>query len=276
MATTVDPLQNDQSETEEVKTKATLGTKRVSGRVDIKELLEAGAHFGHQSSRWHPKMAPFIHSKREGSHIIDLAKTVEALDKALAFLTDTSAAGKQVLLVSTKRQAKDKIREVAEATGMPYVNERWLGGMLTNQATITSRIRRLKDLENRMANGELEARYNKLEVQRFAEEITEMNRLYGGIKELAAKPGAVFVVDVITDVNAVREARKLHVPVVGLVDTNADPSDIDYPIPSNDDATKTINLILGYVQAAIEAGKAKAKKPADKAEQKDDAKKEDK
>lgn len=244
--------------------------------VDIKQLLEAGAHFGHSASRWHPKMAPYIHSKREGNHIIDLAKTVEALDKALPFLRATAEQGKQILLVSTKRQAKDKVKEVAMATGMPFVSERWLGGMLTNGATIGGRIKHLKDLENRMASGELENRYNKLEVQRFAEEIEEMNRLYGGIKELAAKPGAVFVVDVLNDINAVREARKLQVPVVALVDTNTDPGLVDYPIPCNDDATKTINLVLDYVQAAIEAGKNKAKKPAaENTEQKSDAKEEE-
>ncbi len=234
--------------------------------VDIKKLLEAGAHFGHQSSRWHPKMAPYIHSKREGSHIIDLTKTVEALDKALAFLNETAAAGKQILLVSTKRQAKDKVKEVAIATGMPYVTERWLGGMLTNTATIGGRIKHLKDLETRMASGELGNRYSKLEVQRFAEEIEAMNHLYGGIKEMAAKPGAVFVVDVLANDIAVKEAHKLNIPVVALIDTNADPSVANYPIPSNDDATKTINLILDYVQMAIEAGKAKAKKPVDKTE----------
>lgn len=230
--------------------------------IDVKQLLEAGAHFGHQTSRWHPKMAPYIHSKRDGSHIIDLTKTVESLETALSFLTETAAAGKQILLVSTKRQAKDKLKEVAEATGMPYVSERWLGGMLTNQATISSRIKRLKDLESRMASGELSARYSKLEVQRFGEEITEMNRLYGGIKEMAVRPGAVFVVDVITDINAVKEAHKLGIPVVALIDTNADPGLAEYPIPSNDDATKTINLILSYVQQAIEAGKTAAKKRA--------------
>jgi small subunit ribosomal protein S2 len=131
-------------------------------QVDIKQLLEAGAHFGHQSSRWHPRMAQYIHSKREGNHIIDLTKTVEGLEKALAFLSETTAAGKQVLLVSTKRQAKDRIKEVAEATNMPYVTERWLGGMLTNVTTIGGRIKHLKDLESRMISGELEARYNKL------------------------------------------------------------------------------------------------------------------
>lgn len=238
-------------------------------QVDIKQLLEAGAHFGHQTSRWHPRMAPYIHSKRDGGHIIDLTKTVEALDKALAFISDTAAAGKQVLLVSTKRQAKDKIREVAQATNMPYVTERWLGGMLTNVSTIGGRIRHLKDLESRMISGELANRYSKLEVQRFQEEIDEMNRLYGGIKELAAKPGAVFVVDALQDSIAIKEARKLGVPVVALIDTNADPSVADYPIPCNDDATKAITLILDYVQNAIESGKQKADKKqpaADKTE----------
>jgi small subunit ribosomal protein S2 len=234
--------------------------------VDIKKLLEAGAHFGHQTSRWHPRMAPYIHSKRDGNHIIDLTKTVEALDKALAFITDTAAAGKQILLVSTKRQAKDKVREVAVATEMPYVTERWMGGMLTNVATIGGRIKHLKDLESRMISGELAAKYSKLEVQRMQEEIDEMNRLYGGIKNMAAKPGAVFVVDAINDAIAIREANKLGVPVVAMVDTNADPTVAKYPIPSNDDAAKTINLILDYVQTAIEAGKKKVAKPADKTE----------
>ena len=233
-------------------------------QVDIKKLLEAGAHFGHQSSRWHPRMAPYIHSKREGNHIIDLTKTVDALDKALDFLSQTAGAGKQVLLVSTKRQAKDKIKEVALATNMPYVTERWLGGMLTNTATIGARIKRLKELESRMISGELSARYSKLEVQRMQEEIDEMNHLYGGVKEMAAKPGAVFVVDIINDAIAVREARKLNVPVVAIVDTNGDPSQINYPIPANDDATKAINLILDYVQAAIVAGQKKTAKPTDK------------
>jgi small subunit ribosomal protein S2 len=238
-----------------------------TSQVDIKQLLEAGTHFGHQSSRWHPRMAPYIHSKREGNHIIDLTKTVENLDKALDFLTDTAAAGKQILLVSTKRQAKDKIRQVADATNMPYVTERWLGGMLTNTATIGGRIKHLKDLESRMISGELENRYNKLEIQRFQEEIDEMNHLYGGIKELAAKPGAVFVVDIMNDDLAVKESRKLGVPVVAMVDTNGDPSQINYPIPANDDAIKAITLILDYVQAAIEAGQKKAAaKPADKTE----------
>jgi small subunit ribosomal protein S2 len=237
-----------------------------TSQVDIKQLLEAGAHFGHQTSRWHPRMAPYIHSKRDGNHIIDLTKTVESLDKALNFLADTAGQGKQVLLVSTKRQAKDKVKEVAEATNMPYVTERWLGGMLTNTTTIGGRIKRLKELESRMISGELAARYSKLEVQRIQEEIDEMNHLYGGVKEMAAKPGAVFIVDIIHDDIAVKEARKLGIPVVAMVDTNADPSQINYPIPANDDAVKAVHLILGYVQAAIEAGRKKSAKPADKTE----------
>lgn len=234
--------------------------------VDIKQLLQAGAHFGHKTERWHPKMAPYIHSKRNGTHIIDLTKTVAGLEEALAFLAKTSAAGKQVLLVGTKRQAQAPIQKVAEATNMPFVTERWLGGMLTNWNTIGGRVKHLKDLENRMASGELANKYNKLEVQRFQEEIDQMNAIYGGIKEMNSRPGAVFIVDVINDVNALREANKMGIPVVALVDTNADPSSITYPIPSNDDAVKTIELILSYVQAAIDAGKAKTK-TADKTEE---------
>ena len=228
--------------------------------VDIKALLEAGAHFGHKTSRWHPKMAPYLHSKRGGTHIIDLTKTVEGLDAALAFLTETASAGKQILLVGTKRQAQDIIKAAALATNEPYVTERWLGGMITNWNTIGGRVKHLQDLENRMADGSLAAKYNKLEVQRYQEEIDELNRIYGGIKEMNSKLGAVFVVDVIDNLNAVKEARKLGVPIVAIVDSNADPTLVNYPIPANDDAIKAIQLIVGYVQSAIEAGKAKSKK----------------
>jgi small subunit ribosomal protein S2 len=236
--------------------------------VDIKKLLEAGAHFGHKTSRWHPKMAPYIHSKRGGSHIIDLTKSVDSLDTALQFLTETSAAGKQVLFVGTKRQAQDIVKQAAEATNMPFVVNRWLGGMLTNWNTIGGRVKHLKDLEARMANGELANKYSKLEVQRFQEEIDQMNEIYGGIKEMNSRPGAVFVVDITHDVNAVREATKMGVPVVAMVDTNADPTSVKFPIPCNDDAIKAIELIVGYVQQAVEAGKAKAKQSVDKTEAK--------
>lgn len=233
-------------------------------QVDIKKLLEAGAHFGHKTSRWHPKMAPYIHSKRGGTHIIDLTKTTAQLEDALAFLERTASEGKQVLFVATKRQAQDIVKNAAVATKSPFVVERWLGGMLTNWNTIGGRVKYLKDQETKMESGQLAAKYNKLEVQRYQEEIDEMNQLYGGIKEMAAKLGAVFIVDVLQEANAVREAKRLGVPIVAIVDTNADPTDIDYPIPANDDAIKTIQLITDYVQAAVETGKAKQAKKFEK------------
>jgi small subunit ribosomal protein S2 len=227
--------------------------------VDIKQLLEAGAHFGHKTSRWHPKMAQYIHSKRDGTHIIDLTQTVANLEEALSFISKTVSEGKQVLLVGTKRQSQDIVRGLAEDTKMPFVTERWLGGMLTNWNTIGGRVKHLKELEEKMANGELANKYNKLEVQRFQEEIELMNINYGGIKEMHARPGAVFIFDIVTDVNAVREARKMNLPIVALVDTNADPSLVNYPIPANDDAIKTIQLIADYLKSAIETGKSKIK-----------------
>lgn len=233
--------------------------------VDIKALLEAGVHFGHKTSRWHPKMAAYIHSKRQDSHIIDLVKTVEGLEEALAVISKTVASGKQVLLVGTKRQAKDLVKATAEATGQAYVTERWMGGMLTNATTVGGRIKQLKLLEKRMDSGELANRYSKLEVQRFQEEIDDLNKKYGGIKDLNGKPGVVFVTDVIEDANAVREAKKLGVPVIAIVDTNADPTPVDYVIPANDDAIKGLTLILDYVQKAIEEGKTEQKTKEGKA-----------
>ncbi len=229
-------------------------------QVDIKALLEAGVHFGHKTSRWHPKMAPFIHSKRQDSHIIDLTKTVEVLETVLPIITQSVASGKQVLLVGTKRQAQDLIRKAAETTGQPFVTERWMGGMLTNVETMVGRIKHLKTLEKKMDSGELANRYNKLEVQRFQEEIDEMNRKYGGIKDLDGKPGVVFVTDIMEDINAVREAKKLGVPVIAICDTNTNPGLVDYAIPANDDAIKGLQIIVDYVVAAIEEGKATADK----------------
>lgn len=225
--------------------------------VDIKALYEAGVHFGHKTSRWHPKMAPYIHSKRQDAHVIDLAKTVEALDKALPVITKVAASGKSILFVGTKKQAKDIVKAAAEKAGQPYVTERWVGGMLTNVATTSAQIKKLKDLEKRMANGDLEKRYNKLEVQRFQEEIDALNLKYSGIKDLNGKPGVVVVLDTLVDVNAVREAKNLGVPVVGVVDTNANPDFVDYPIPGNDDAIKGLQLMLDYFVAAAGEGKSK-------------------
>lgn len=235
--------------------------------VDIKALLGSGAHFGHKTSRWHPKMAPYIHSKRAGTHIIDLTKTVEGLEKALAFIEQTTSDGKQVLFVGTKRQAKDILKAAAEEVKMPYVTERWMGGMLTNGRTIGERVKRLKTLETRMASGELASRYNKLEVQRFQEEIDMLNFRYGGIKELNGQPGVMFVVDVVAEENAVKEARRLGIPVVAIVDTNANPDVANFVIPANDDAIKGIQLITDYVKQAIANGVA-ARKTAVPAEAK--------
>ena len=228
--------------------------------VDIKDLFEAGVHFGHKTSRWHPKMAPYIHSKRQDSHIINLEKTVEALDKALPFLSKVAGTGKQVLFVGTKKQARDIVKAAAEKVEMPYVTERWIGGMLTNVATVSAQIKKLKDLERRMASGELEKRYNKLEVQRFQEEIDALNVKYGGIKHLNGRPGAIVVTDSITDDNAIKEAANLVVPVVAIVDSNADPSKVTYPVPGNDDSLKGLELLLGYFADAVQEGKTAAGK----------------
>ena len=222
--------------------------------VDIKALLEAGVHFGHKTSSWHPKMAPYIHSKRQDSHIIDLVKTVEGLEVALPFLTKVVSSGKKVLFVNTKKHTKDIVRATAEAIGQPFVTDRWLGGTLTNVSTVTQQVKKLKDLEKRMASGDLEKRYSKLEVQRYQEEIDDLNIKYGGVKDLSGKPGALFVVDVIGDMNAIKEANTLGIPVVAIVDTNANPTLVDYVSPGNDDAIKGVQLILDYVRAAIAEG----------------------
>ena len=234
--------------------------------VDIKALLEAGVHFGHKTSSWHPKMAPYIHSKRQDSHIIDLVKTVEGLDVALPFLTRVVANGKQVLFVGTKKHTKEIVRATAESINQPFVTDRWLGGTLTNVATVTQQIKKLKDLEKRMASGDLEKRYSKLEVQRYQEEIDDLNIKYGGVKDLNGKPGALFVIDVIGDANAIKEATTLGIPVVAIVDTNADPLLVNYVIPGNDDAIKGVQLILDYVRQAISEGVAPKKTVVEKVE----------
>lgn len=228
--------------------------------VDIKALFEAGAHFGHKTSRWNPKMSKYIHSKRQDSHVIDLEKTVDSIEKAKKFLSKVASDGRQILFVGTKKQARDIIRKAADDLGQPYVVERWLGGMLTNHATIGTQIRRLKELEKRMETGELANRYSKLEVQGFADQIALDNTKYGGIKEMKGRPGAVVVVDAVDDKNAVLEARKLNIPVIALADTNADPEGIDYVIPANDDAIKSIELILSYLAEAVRDGTSKSKK----------------
>lgn len=223
--------------------------------VDMKALFESGAHFGHKTSRWHPKMAPYIHSKRGGAHIINLEKTVEALDVALPKITEIAKSGKKILFVGTKKQMKNVVKEAATSVDMPYVVVRWVGGALTNVETINRQIKKLKDLERRMKSGELENRYSKLEVQHFQEEIDLLNERYGGIKEMTEQPAALFIVDANEEKNAIKEANSLNIPVFAMVDTNVDPTNIKYPIPSNDDSIKATKLILDYVIEAIKEGK---------------------
>ncbi len=223
--------------------------------VDMKALLEAGAHFGHKTSRWHPKMAPYIYAKRQDAHIINLEKTAEGFEVALPKITEIVKGGKKILFVGTKKQMKDVVKEAAEAVEMPYVTVRWVGGTLTNVETVNRQIRKLKDLERRMASGELESRYSKLEVQRFQEEIDLLNERYGGIKNMTEQPAAIIVVDAIEDKNAIKEANGLHIPVFALTDTNVDPTNIDYVIPMNDDSIKATKLALSYFVEAIKEGK---------------------
>lgn len=231
--------------------------------VDVQALLDAGAHFGHKTSRWHPAMKPYIHTRRGDNYIIDLFETARLLEESLAFIEKRVAAGGQVLFVSTKRQAKDIVRAGAESVKMPYVTERWLGGMLTNQNTISGRIKYLKEIEAKMTSGELANKYGKLEVQRFQEEIVAMNIKFGGIKEMTKLPTVVFIVDITEELNAVNEAKKLGIPTVALVDTNADPRLVSHPIPCNDDAVKTVQLVTDLVAAAVARGVAKQKKPVE-------------
>ena len=227
----------------------------MSKTIDMKELLEAGAHFGHKTSRWHPKMAPYIHSKRQDTHIINLEKTVAGLEEALALTKKIAKDGKKILFVGTKKQLKTIVKEAAESVDKPNVTERWVGGTLTNVETVNRQIKKVKDLERRMKTGELEARYSKLEVQRFQEESAVLNTRYGGIKDMTDQPAAIIVTDACEDKNAIKEAKTLHIPVIAICDTNVDPTDIDIVIPANDDSTKAEKLILDYFVEAIKSAK---------------------
>lgn len=224
--------------------------------VSLKDLLESGAHFGHQTRRWNPKMSRFIYGAKGGIHILDLTKTAESLQKALKFAEETAAKGTSILFVGTKRQAKSIVTEEAIAAGMPYVTERWLGGMLTNFRTIRAQVNRLKKLEAQQTSGELVANYNKKEALDLTNEAKRLNVIFGGIKDMDSQPGAVFVIDSPRERIAVLEAIKLGIPIIAMTDTNADPDLIDYPIPSNDDAIKAIKLVTHAIAEAAAKGMA--------------------
>ena len=222
--------------------------------VSMKQLLEAGVHFGHQTRRWKPKMAEYIFTERNGIYIIDLQKTVKKVEEAYMFIRDVAEAGDSVLFVGTKKQAQESIKEEAERVGMYYVNSRWLGGMLTNFATIKTRIERLAQLRKMEEDGTFNL-LPKKEVVKLNLEIEKLEKYLGGIKEMKKLPGALFIVDPRKERNAVAEARKLHIPIVAIVDTNCDPDEIDYVIPGNDDAIRAVKLIAGIMANAILEGK---------------------
>ena len=222
--------------------------------VSMKQLLEAGVHFGHQTRRWNPKMAKYIFTERNGIYIIDLQKTVRKVDEAYNFLRSLAEEGKSVLFVGTKKQAQDAVKEEATKAEMFYVNERWLGGMLTNYQTIQKRIRRLKDLERMEEDGTFDV-LTKKEVLQLRHEMTKLEKFLGGIKEMNRLPGALFVVDPRKERIAVAEAKKLNIPIVAIVDTNCDPDEIDYVIPGNDDAIRAVRLLTSAMASAIVEGR---------------------
>ncbi len=226
--------------------------------VSMKEMLEAGVHFGHRRSRWNPKMAPFIFTERAGVHIFDLATTEEGLEKASAFVRTVASNGGNILFVGTKNQAQAIIKEAAESCSMPYVSERWLGGMLTNFSTILVRVKNLKKLDEKIAANDFATKKQLTVAKKEAEKLAVV---LGGIKDMKKLPEALFIVDAVKESNAITEARKLNIPVIAIADTNANPELIDYVIPGNDDAVKAIKLIVGEIAHVISENK-----PAVKAE----------
>ena len=222
--------------------------------VAMKQLLEAGVHFGHQTRRWDPRMAEYIFQARNGIHIIDLQKTSKKLDEAYDFIKSQAEEGKKVLFVGTKKQAQECMKEAAQKCGMYYVDQRWLGGMLTNFDTIQKRIQRLKDLETMQEDGTFNV-LPKKEVILLKKEMEKLEKNLGGIKEMEQLPGVIFLVDPKKERIAILEAKKLGIPVVGLVDTNGNPEELDYPIPGNDDAMRAVKLIADVIANAVIEGK---------------------
>ena len=222
--------------------------------ISMKQLLEAGVHFGHQTRRWNPKMQPFIFMDRNGIHIIDLQQTVTRLNEAYNFVRDLAANGGTILFVGTKKQAQEAVAEEAARCGMYYVNQRWLGGMLTNFQTIQSRIRYLRDLEARRDRGEFE-RLPKKEAQHLQDDIARLERTLGGIKDMRRLPDAIFIIDTHKERTAVLKALRLDIPIIALADTNCDPDEMDYPIPANDDAIRAVRLLASKIADAVIEGR---------------------
>jgi small subunit ribosomal protein S2 len=226
------------------------------GELTLKDLLEAGVHFGHQTKRWNPKMKPYLFAEKNGIHIIDLEKTMQCLMAARDAVREAAANGKPVLFVGTKPQAKHAIREHAERCGMPYVTERWLGGTLTNFNTVRKSLSRLQYLEKMELDGSI-SQFSKREASRFGKERGRILKTLGGIRNMNDLPGMVFVVDTKKEINAVNEARRLRIPIVGVVDSNADPEEVGYPVPGNDDAMRAISLFAGVVADACIEGRTR-------------------
>ena len=222
--------------------------------VSMKQLLEAGVHFGHQTRRWNPKMATYIYTERNGIYIIDLQKTVKKLEEAYSFVKELSSNGQSLLFVGTKKQAQEAIKEEASRCGMFYVNARWLGGMMTNFKTMRTRVDRLNKLKAWQEDGTFD-RLPKKEVMKLMGEIFKLEKYLGGVVEMKKLPGALFVVDPRKERNAINEARKLNIPIVAIVDTNCDPDEIDYVIPGNDDAIRAIKLISSVMANAVQEGR---------------------
>ena len=230
--------------------------------ISMKQLLEAGVHFGHQTRRWNPKMATYIFTERNGIYIIDLQKTVKKVDEAYNFIKEVVSEGKSILFVGTKKQAQESVKEEAERCGMFFVNERWLGGMLTNFKTIQNRINRLRELEKMEAEGVFDV-LPKKEVAQLRGEQEKLQRFLGGIKDMRTLPGAVYVIDPRKERIAVAEARKLGIPLVGIVDTNCDPDEIDHVIPGNDDAIRAVKLLTAKIAEAVLEAKQGVQDAAD-------------
>ena len=227
--------------------------KAIMATVSMKDLLEAGVHFGHQTRRWNPKMKPYIFAQRGGIYIIDLKKTLEELEKAYNFAVTVGQRGGEVLFVGTKKQAQEPLEVAAKRAGMPYVTNRWLGGMLTNWDTIRARVNHMIKLEQMIEDGTM-ATFPKKEQILKGKELAKLRLNLDGIRDMTNKPAAVFVVDTKREINAVNEARRLNIPIIGMLDTNADPDEVDFPIPTNDDAIRSIKLIADVIASGVLAG----------------------